>query len=607
VFLSKLAQAVKQIPAGFRALVLVWKATQGWTLAWVILLLCQGVIPAGGALLLRSLINRLAHGQPWSQVVAPALGIALLWLMAQFTASVLSYVRAVQAEKVQDLVHALLHEQAIRLDLSFYDQANSYDLLHRVRIDALSQPLALIENLGAILQNSLSFIVLAGILARYATWMPLLLLASSLPGLLLVGRQILREHQWNHAHTSQERHVRYLDWMLTERNSAAELRIFNLGPTFRQRFQTLRSGLSSGRIRLASQAAAAEWTAGAIAWAGTLAGLGWMLHRTQVGLVGLGDLLLCLQVFQLAQSQLRTLLEGSGKVFRSLLFIENLDLFLALRPSITSGVGAGAGLPVRSAIRFEQVSFTYPGSSHRALDDFSLEIPAGKVVALVGRNGAGKTTLIKLLCRFYDPDHGRILFDGSDLRELDPEALRKQITVLFQDPVRYQASARENIAFGQVDRQENEVEIMAAAEAAGAVSFLSRLPNGFDTWLGKWFGGEELSGGEWQRVALARAFFRQADLVILDEPTSAMDSWSEQDWLQRFRALTVGRTGLMITHRFTTAMHADVIHVLDQGRVIESGTHPELIALDGLYARSWAAQMREMDEMTPKTLEHFHA
>jgi ATP-binding cassette subfamily B protein len=243
----------------------------------------------------------------------------------------------------------------------------------------------------------------------------------------------------------------------------------------------------------------------------------------------------------------------------------------------------------------EDVSFTYPGGFHRALDGFNLEIPSGKVVALVGHNGAGKSTLIKLLCRFYDPDAGRILVDGVDLRTLDREALRRQITVLFQDPVRYHATVRENIGFGDVNRLTDEARIREAAEASGAMLPIEQLENGFDEILGKWFGNTELSGGEWQRIALARAFFRQASLIILDEPTSAMDSWAEQDWLARFRALTAGKTALMITHRFTTAMHADIIHVLDKGRVVETGTHEQLVAQGGAYAVSWAAQMREID------------
>ncbi len=318
------------------------------------------------------------------------------------------------------------------------------------------------------------------------------------------------------------------------------------------------------------------------------------LHRTLAGNVGLGDLLLCFQAFQQCQLLLRSLLEGAGKMYKSLLFVENLDSYLELKPAILPGSDGKPGLPVEDSIRFENVGFTYPGSFHAALDGFNMELPRGKVIALVGHNGAGKSTLIKLLCRFYDPDVGRVLLDGTDLRKLDIVALRRRIAVLFQDPVHYHASVRENIAFGDLEGLSDVARVREAAQDAGALEPIERLPGEFEAVLGKWFGGAELSGGEWQRIALARAFFRRASLVILDEPTSSMDSWAEQDWLGRFRTLTEGRTALMITHRFTTAMHADIIHVLDKGRVMESGTHGELVALGATYASSWAAQMREI-------------
>ena len=594
MLLSQINDFFRQLPAGRRALALVWGAARWWTLAWGVLLIGQGLIPAGLALLLRALVNHLVASRQWASVAPPALGIAGLWIAGQLLSSALSWVREVQAERVQDEVHRLIHVQALRLDLAFYDHPESYDQLHRARVDAISQPLALLESLGTLVQSGLGFLVLAGILFTYAAWLPLLLVSTAIPGLLLVARQTLKEHRWNLEHTSQERRARYLDWLITERSAAAELRLFDLGTYHRKAFESLRESLREGRLRLVREGAVTELEAGFLAWAGSLAGLGWMLHRTLIGRVGLGDLLLCFQAFQQCQVLLRSLLEGAGKIYRSLLFVENLDEYLGLRPAILPGPAGEPGLPVENSIRFEGVGFTYPGGFHPALDGFNLEIPKGKVVALVGHNGAGKSTLVKLLCRFYDPDAGRILLDGVDLRELDLVALRRRIAVLFQDPVHYHASVRENIAFGDLEGLSDLPRVRQAAQDAGALEPIERLPGEFEALLGKWFGGAELSGGEWQRIALARAFFRRASLVILDEPTSSMDSWAEQDWLGRFRTLTAGRTALMITHRFTTAMHADIIHVLDKGRVVESGTHGELVALGGAYAGSWAAQMREI-------------
>jgi ATP-binding cassette subfamily B protein len=582
------------LPAGRRALTLVWGAAGGWTLAWFFLLVGQGLLPAGLALLLRILVNRLVVSHEWVSIAPPALGIASLWMVGQLLSSALSWIRAVQAERVQDEVHHLIQVQALRLDLSFYEHPESYDQLHRARVDAISQPLALLESLGSMVQNGLGFLVLAGILWTYAGWLPLLMIFTAIPGLLLVARHILREHRWYLEHTSQERRARYLDFLITDRSAAAELRLFDLGTYHRKAFENLRGILRDGRLNLERQGAVTELAAGSLAWVGSLIGLGWMLHRILSGSVRLGDLLLCFQAFQQCQSLLRSLLEGAGKIYRSLLFVENLDDFLKLQPAILSGPTGEPGLPIKGSIRFENVSFSYPGETRHALDGFHLEIPHGKVVALVGHNGAGKSTIIKLLCRFYDPYAGRILFDGVDLRELDMVALRRQVAVLFQEPVHYNATVRENIGFGELDGISDQARVRQAAQDAGALEPIDRLSGGFDALLGKWFGGAELSGGEWQRIALARAFFRRASLVILDEPTSVMDSWAEQDWLGRFRTLTEGRTGLMITHRFTTAMHADIIHVMGMGRVVESGTHAELVALGGTYASSWAAQMQEI-------------
>ena len=339
----------------------------------------------------------------------------------------------------------------------------------------------------------------------------------------------------------------------------------------------------------------AELAAGNIAWIGGLSGMVWMLFRAARGLVRLGDLVLCYQAFQQGQKLLRSLLESTGRIYRSILFLDNLFQFLSLSPQLGEAANIKpVTVPLRDGISFERVKFRYPGSEGTALSDFSLTLPAGQVTAVVGHNGAGKSTLIKLLCRFYDPQEGAVLLDGVNLREFDSAELRRRITVLFQEPVHYHTTAAGNIAMGDISTDPNAERIRAAAQAAGATTPTERLPQGYETVLGKWFGGAELSVGEWQRVALAHAFLRNAAIVAHDEPTSAMDSWAESDWLGRFRSLTEGRTALMITHRFTTAMHADMIHVMEEGRISESGTHEQLVAAGGRYAQSWLAQMKEV-------------
>jgi ATP-binding cassette subfamily B protein len=290
---------------------------------------------------------------------------------------------------------------------------------------------------------------------------------------------------------------------------------------------------------------------------------------------------------------MRTLLENIGDVYRNILFLENLFEFLALESQVHEPMQpVPFPVGVQVGIRFDDVTFRYPGSERLALDHLSVDIHAGAMVAFVGTNGAGKSTLIKLLSRFYDPDHGRITLDGIDLRHLSLADLRRQITVLFQEPVRYHTTAAENIALGDLGAQPTRAAIAAAAKAAGADAPIRYLPQQYDTVLGKWFGGAELSVGEWQRIALARAFLRRASILILDEPTSAMDSWAEADWLARFRTLAAGRTTIIITHRFTTAMQADYIYVMEGGHVVEAGTHRALLAVNGRYGHSWRIQVQ---------------
>ncbi len=598
---AKLCNFTAQLSYLPQTLRLIWTAAPGWTLAWVILLVVQGGLPAATVYLTKLLVDSLvvtieARGS-WESVQLTLILAGLMAgiiLLTEFLQSASEWIRTAQTELIQDHIRAVIHTKSTAVDLAFYESPDYYDRLHRVQNDASTRPLALLESGGGLLQNGTTLLAMAAILLPYGLWLPFVLLISTLPALYVVFRFNRRYHRWWEQTTTNRRWAQYYDAMLTHGAVAAELRLFDLGSHFQSAYQGLRQRLRTERLRLTRDQSLARLGAGLIAVLISGAVMAWMVWQVLQGQGTLGDLALFYQAFNRGQNLMRSLLGNVGQIYSNSLFLGNLFEFLGLEPQI---VDPPKPLPTPSALKdgihFRQIRFRYPGSERAVLQDFNLTIPAGQIVAIVGPNGAGKSTLLKLLCRFYDPEAGSIKLDGIDIRRLSLEKLHRQITVLFQFPVFYHATAGQNIALGDLSAAPGAVEIEAAARGAGAHQIITRLPQGYDTLLGKWFAaGTELSGGEWQRIALARAFLRQAHIVVLDEPTSFMDSWAEADWLGRFRTLVENQTAIIITHRFTTAMQADVIHVMHNGQIVESGSHNELLARGGLYSQSWLAQIQ---------------
>jgi ATP-binding cassette subfamily B protein len=597
---SKLDKARAQLPYLPRALKLVWAAARGWTAAWIVLLFIQGVLPVAIVTLTKVLVDSLVAavdaGGAWDAVRGPlllALLMAALLLLTELLAALTRFVRTAQGELVSDHISGLIHERAVAADLAHYETPEYHDRMHRARVDSRHRAVALVENLGSLLQNGITLIAMAAVLFQFGWWVPVALIASTIPALVVAVRFAVERHGWLMRITEENRRTCYYDWVMTHREAAPEIRLFDLGGPFAEIYQTIRARLRGERLAIARKEAAAEMTAGGIALVVMGAALAWMVLRTLRGAATLGGLAMFFQAFSQGQKLMRSLLSTLGEAVSNTLFMENLFEFLEVEPEITDPPSPTAAPADEAlAIGFKDVTFRYPSADQPILERFTLAIPPGQVTALLGVNGAGKSTLFKLLCRLYDPTSGAVEIGGLDIRRLPLAELRRLVTVLFQDPVRYSETARRNIELGDADVEHNDGEIHSSIEGAGARTLIDRLPDGLDSLLGSWFrGGTELSGGEWQRLSLARAVLRDARILLLDEPTSAMDSWAETDWVNRFRDLARGRTAIIISHRLTTAMKADVIHVMDSGRIVESGSHRELLEQGGRYAEAWRAQM----------------
>jgi ATP-binding cassette, subfamily B, bacterial len=582
-----------------RALLLVWQSAPGWTLASAFLLVLQGSLPLASLYLMKLIVDSLTSGIGSANkeatfgyilfLISLAAGVAFLTALSRSVSGVVS---EVQAALVSDHILDLLHAKSIEADLEYYENPKYYDTLHRAQNDAPFRPTRIVNGLVQIGQSSLSLLAVFGLIASLSWIVAVALTITAIPAALVRLIYSDRTYRWQRACTTKERKAWYFHWLLTGDSHAKEIRLFELGPLFMKRYHNLRKELRSERLSITAKRSAADLAAQTIGIAAIFGSLVFIALSAFQGKITLGDLVMYFGALQQGQSFLSSLLSGFAGLYEDNLFLTTFYEFLDLKPTVKESPNPMQVPEVmKDGISLEHVGFYYPGHETRVLEDINLHINPGQIIALVGENGSGKTTLVKLLCRLYDPTAGRITLDGTNLRDFRISDLRKQISVIFQDYTHYNLTARENIWVGSVDTPIDTGNISLAAERSGADSVIDKLDKGYETILGKWFeDGAELSIGQWQKVALARAFFRESQLLILDEPTSSLDPKAEDEVFKKFRQLASGRTAIIISHRLSTTRMADCIYFLKDGRILEKGNHKELMTLDGEYAQLFRTQ-----------------
>jgi ATP-binding cassette subfamily B protein len=581
------------------ALSFVWQSSSSLALGSIVVRVIQGLLPLAVLYLTKLLIDAVTEGlkTPSAEasltqittILAGLAGVAAASAMLTVIASILS---KVHAQVVTDHMHALLQAKSVEVDLEYYENAQYQDTLHRAQEEAPYRPTAILNDLLQFSQDAISLLAIAGIL-WWLHWgvIPVLML-TVIPYFLVRLQQSNRLFAWERERTPLERKAWYINMLLTQGTAAKEIRLFDLGPRLRQWFQDARSVLRRELIALERRWALAGLASQIVGVAGVFGVYSFVAFRTFQGLLTVGDLVMFFQAVQRASGFLDSLGRSISSLYESNLFLTTLNEFLGIQSRLPeSAHPKSVPRPIKQGITFNHVSFQYPHEERVAVRGVTFTISPGEHVAFVGANGSGKTTLVKLLCRLYDPTGGHITIDGSDIRDYPIADVRGAVSGIFQDFVKFQLSAKDNISLGVRSPDVDLSAITQAAKQAGVHEAIERLPKGYESLLGKLFdGGHELSIGEWQKVALARAVLRDSQILILDEPTSAMDAKAEAELFERFHELARGRMAILISHRLSTVKMADRIFVVDRGEIVEEGTHDDLMRRQGLYARLFLTQ-----------------
>jgi ATP-binding cassette subfamily B protein len=589
-----------------RALKLVWDSAPGGVLALGLFTIVAAALPPFVAYVGKMIIDavvaahadgpgiaRAAGASRALRLVAVELGAVVLMAGCE---RVLGLVRQLVGLRLGIDLNVRILEKALRLDLGHFEDAEFYDKLTRARREASTRPLSLIQSNFQVVRNGLTLAGYIALLIRFSPWMALAVLVATIPAFLAEARfsgAAFRLRNWR---SPDSRRLTYLEYVLANDEHAKEVKLFGLGPLLLARYRTLAETFFADDRRIAVQRAGWGYVLSLLSTVVFYGCYATIVALTVAGRLSLGDMTLGLVAFRQGQQSFQAVLSALGGMYEDTLYMANLFDYFAIPTGAPQISGPIAAVRAEEGIRFEGVGFRYPGAGpdgeRWALRGVDVFIPKGQSLALVGQNGAGKTTFIKLLANLYQPTEGHVLLDGRDLRSWNETELRQRIGVIFQDFNEYQLALRENVAFGSVEHLADDLRVARAVERGGAQELTAGLAGGLEAQLGRWFGGGvELSGGQWQKVALARAFMREeADILILDEPTAALDAEAEHAVFQRFKALAAGRTTILISHRFPTVRMADRILVLEAGRVVEDGAHAELVAAGQRYARMFGLQ-----------------
>ncbi len=585
-------RALRNMPAVLRILWESGRAVVSWG---IVLRIFLAVLPFAIAKVAQYIINDIAGvlrgaALPSNFWILVATEVVLNVAAGLITRAI-DYSDSLLANRYTQYVSVRVMEQAARLDLTTYENPVFYDRLERARVQATDR-LAMIQQMGRLIQQVITTLVFSAALAWASPWLVLLLAAGVLPSFLGETHYAFLGYAKNFRQTPTKRQMDYLRQVAGSREGAKEVKLFGLNKFFTDRFQALANQIYREDVALSRSKLVVGGLLGIIGTLGYYGAYVYVIWRTLKGFYDIGEFTFLTTAIQQASSNLQQVFSTASGIADQALFLSDLIAFFEMKPTVESKSGAlPAPAKIRMGFEFRNVSFAYPDTDRRVLKNFNLTLSPGERIALIGENGEGKTTVVKLISRLYDPTEGQILLDGIDLREYSIEDLHRQIGVIFQDFMRFEMTARENIAVGRVDEAHQQGDIELAAHKSLADTVVRKLAGGYDQMLGRRFeGGVELSGGEWQKMALARAYLRDAQLLILDEPTAALDARSELEVFERFAELTAGKMALLISHRFSTVRMADRIVVLSGGRLIEEGTHQELMTRNGLYASMFEMQ-----------------